>query len=102
MSLMGRYFDWPVAALLEPVGSEMTLRALYSRGQTTLPHAEFSLAEAARIRAGKGEVNPNLVSAQDAQRLADLWLNRDGYPPSPERLRFGWRLPGTPHLDCFW
>ena len=98
MSLMGRYFDWPVAALLEPVGRN-DARALYSRGQTTRPCRIF--AEAARIRAGKGEVNPNLVSAQDAQRLADLWLNRDGYPPSPERLRFGWRR-GHPHLDCFW
>ncbi|MGC6587336.1 GAF domain-containing sensor histidine kinase [Paenibacillus sp. Dod16] len=76
MSLMGRYFDWPVAALLEPIGSEVTLRALYSRGQTTLPHAKFPLAEAARTRSGKGEVNSHPVSAEDAQRLADLLVEQ--------------------------
>ena len=27
--------------------------------------------------------------------LQIFWLNRDGYPPSPERLRFGWRAGDT-------
>ncbi|MGG4096523.1 GAF domain-containing sensor histidine kinase [Paenibacillus lautus] len=76
MSLMGRYFDWHVAALLEPIGNEMTLRALYSGGQTTLPHAQFPLPETARIRSGKGKVSADPVSAEDAQRLADLLVEQ--------------------------
>ncbi|MGO4790037.1 GAF domain-containing sensor histidine kinase [Paenibacillus sp. 2KB_20] len=76
MSLMGRYFDWHVAALLEPIGNEMTLRALYSGGQTTLPHAQFPLPETARIESGKGKVSADPVSAEDAQRLADLLVEQ--------------------------
>lgn len=77
MSLMGRYFDWPVAALLEPIGNEMTLRALYSGGQTTLPHAKFRLAETPQTRSGKGRVSEDpVVSAEDAQRLADLLVEQ--------------------------
>ncbi|MBT2759809.1 GAF domain-containing sensor histidine kinase [Paenibacillus sp. ISL-20] len=76
MSLMGRYFDWPVAVLLEPIGNEMTLRALYSGGQTTLPHAQFPLPETARIRSGKGKVSADPVSAENAQRLADLLVEQ--------------------------
>ncbi|MFE0554367.1 GAF domain-containing sensor histidine kinase [Paenibacillus sp. NPDC058910] len=76
MSLMGRYFDWPFAALLEPIGNDMTLRALYSEGQTTLPHAQFPLPETARTRSDKGKVSADPVSAEDAQRLADLLVEQ--------------------------
>ncbi|GIO96598.1 histidine kinase [Paenibacillus lautus] len=76
MSLMGCYFDWPVAALLEPIGNDMTLRALYSGGQTTLPHAQFTLPETARIRSGKGKVSADPFSTEDARRLADLLVEQ--------------------------
>lgn len=84
MSLIGRYFDWPAAALLEPAGNEVTLRALYSGGHTTLPHAQFPLAETARalFRKEAGATDP--LSAEDAQRLVDH-LAEDGWIPSVTR-----------------
>lgn len=84
MSLIGRYFDWPVAALLEPAGNEVTLRALYSGGQTTLPHAKFPLADTARTRSRKGRVTTDPISAEDAQRLADH-LAEEGWISSVTR-----------------
>lgn len=84
MSLIGRYFDWPVAALLEPAGNEVTLRALYSGGQTTLPHAKFPLADTARTRSRKGRVTTDPISAEDAQRLADH-LVKEGWISSVTR-----------------
>jgi len=84
MSLIGRYFDWPAAALLEPAGNEVTLRALYSGGQTTLPHAKFPLAETARTRSRKGSGTTDPISAEDAQRLADH-LAEEGWISSVTR-----------------
>ena len=42
MSLMGRYFDWPVAALLEPVGGEMTRVPSTAEGRRRRPCRIFA------------------------------------------------------------
>lgn len=85
MSLMGRYFDWPVVALLEPLEKEITLRALYSEGKTTLPHAKFPLAEMARPHPNdRKRSGGDPVCAEDAQRLADQ-LVQEGWVSSLTR-----------------
>lgn len=81
MSLLGRYFDWPVAALLEPVGQEITLRALYSEGQTTLPHAKFPLADIARTNPDAVKRSAEPGGVPDAQQLADQLVEKGWIAP---------------------
>ncbi|MGG3279448.1 GAF domain-containing sensor histidine kinase [Paenibacillus solani] len=81
MSLMGRYFDWPVAALLELTGNEMKLRALYTGGQTTLPHAQFTIAGMSSARPGIGRHKVDTIHDEDAQRLSEQLVEEGWISP---------------------
>ncbi|KOP67868.1 histidine kinase [Bacillus sp. FJAT-18019] len=81
MSLMGRYFDWPVAALLGLAGNEMKLRALYSGGKTTLPHAQFAIAEMSSALPGNGRHKLDSIRNEDAQRLAEQLVEEGWISP---------------------
>lgn len=98
MSLMGRYFDWPVAALLELTGNEMKLRALYAGDQTTLPHAQFTIAGISSARSGIGRHKVNLIHDEDAQRLSEQ-LVAEGWI-SPIKQVIAVPLAGAGDFSC--
>lgn len=80
MTLIGRHFDWPSAALLEPSGGVWTVRAVYSVGRTIVPQVQIAMdgIEGYLDKAVKRAASP--LCNEYAKKLAD-WLEQQELLP---------------------
>lgn len=80
MTLIGSRFDWPCAALLEPSGGDLTVRAVYCGGQTNVPQAQTDLDVIEWYEMKAGKRCPSPIAKEEAEKLA-LWLERQELLP---------------------
>lgn len=80
MMLIGRHFDWPSAALLEPSGGAWTVRAVYAEGRTIVPQVQVPMdgIEGYLDKAVKRAGTP--LCKEYAEKLA-TWLERQQLLP---------------------
>lgn len=80
MALIGRFFDWPCAALLEPLGGDLAVRAVYAEGRTIVPQVQMAKDVLEWYENKADKRGPAPIRRQEAEKLA-AWLERQGLLP---------------------
>ncbi|QAY67981.1 GAF domain-containing sensor histidine kinase [Paenibacillus protaetiae] len=73
LALIGCHFDWTCAALLEPSGGDLMVRAVYAGGETFVPQAHLAMDVIDWYEITLGKRCPVPIPAAEAERLA-AWL----------------------------
>ncbi|RUS46922.1 GAF domain-containing sensor histidine kinase [Cohnella sp. AR92] len=80
LSLVGRLFDWPYAALFEPIGGELVVRAVYAEGQTMIPQLQTPMDDIDWFEDNSIHRETASIRREEAEKLA-VWLERHGLMP---------------------
>ncbi|MBB6637474.1 GAF domain-containing sensor histidine kinase [Cohnella thailandensis] len=80
MELIGCRFDWPSAALLEPTGGDLTVRAIYAEGRTIVPQLQMAMDVMDWHEDKSVKLSAAPIPQEEAMKLAD-WLVCQGLLP---------------------